>query len=184
MTAKIRSVSVLLILCFLMGCASACTGTTPGAQPAGTTEPTLGEFVDYVSDFTLNMVSNSAKQEVTVKTYIDGDTVHFHVPTSVQESGVLKGRFLAINTPESTGKIEEYGKAAATFTREKLSTATSILIESDTDTWNPDSTGGRYLVWVWYKPPGSDAYRNLNLEILQNGLAVANSTAQNRYGSV
>ena len=184
MTKIIRSVCVLLILCFLTVCAGACTGTNPGGQPVGTTEPTLGEFVDYASSLTLNMVSNSAKQEVTVKTYIDGDTVHFHVPTSVQESGVLKGRFLAVNTPESTGKIEEYGKAAAAFTREKLSAATSILIESDTDTWNPDSTGGRYLVWVWYKTADSDEYRNLNLEILQNGLAVANSTAQNRYGSV
>ena len=172
------------MLCFLMGCVSACTGTTPGGDHGASTEATPGPFVDYAATLSLNMVSNSAKQEVTVKTYVDGDTVHFHVPTSVQESGVLKGRFLAINTPESTGKIEEYGKAASAFTREKLTSATSIIIESDDENWNPDSTGGRYLVWVWYKTADSDEYRNLNLEILQNGLAIANSTAQNRYGSV
>lgn len=31
------------------------------------------EFVDYAASVTLNMVSDSAKEEVTVKTVIDGD---------------------------------------------------------------------------------------------------------------
>ena len=130
------------------------------------------------------MNSETVKQEVTVRTFIDGDTVHFNVPETVMETGVLKARFLAINTPESTGKIEEYGKAASSFTKEKLMTAESIIVESDTEKWNPDSTGGRYLVWVWYRPEGESEYRNLNIEILQNGLAIANSTANNRYGSI
>jgi micrococcal nuclease len=90
---------------------------------------------------------------------------------------------LSINTPESTGKIEEYGKAASNFTREKLSAATSIIVESDDSNWNVDSTGDRHLVWVWYKTAENEEYRNLNIEILQNGLAIANSSAQGRYGS-
>jgi len=143
-----------------------------------------GETVDYAGSITLNMASETVKTEVTVKTFIDGDTTHFFVPENVMESGVLKARYLAINTPETTGKIEEYGKKAAQFTREKLSNATSIIIESDNGSWNADSTGGRYLVWVWYKLEGMTEYRNLNIEILQNGLAIANSSAQNRYGSV
>jgi len=142
------------------------------------------ESVDYAAQLKLNMASETVKQEVTVKTFVDGDTVHFNVPESVMPSGVLKARFLALNTPESTGKIEEYGKAAARFTREKLSAASSIIVESDTSKWNADSTGGRYLVWVWYRLSESEDYRNLNLEILQSGLAIANSTANNRYGSV
>ncbi len=142
------------------------------------------EFTDFVSQLDFNRASETVKTEVTVKTYVDGDTVHFHVDEQVVESGVLKGRFLAINTPESTGKIEEYGKKAAAFTREKLSQAESIWIESDNGQWNLDSTGARHLVWVWYRLPGETAYRNLNLEILQNGLAIANSTAQNRYGTI
>jgi len=143
-----------------------------------------GETVDYAGSITLNMASETVKTEVTVKTFVDGDTTHFFVPENVMESGVLKARYLAINTPETTGKIEEYGKKAAQFTREKLSNATSIIIESDNGSWNADSTGGRYLVWVWYKLEGMTEYRNLNIEILQNGLAIANSSAQNRYGSV
>ncbi len=141
-------------------------------------------YVDYASKLNFARSSSTLKQEVTVKTFVDGDTTHFNVPTSISESGVLKARYLAINTPESTGKIEEYGKKASAFTKEKLSNAVSIIIESDDDKWNLDSTGGRYLVWVWYKPSEDEPYRNLNLEILQNGLAIASSTANNRYGSI
>jgi len=140
------------------------------------------EVVDHAAAVTLNMSSGTAKQEVTVKTFIDGDTTHFYVPTDVMDQGVLKGRYLAINTPESTGKIEEYGKAASAFTKEKLSKATSIIVESETSGWDPDSTGDRYLVWVWYKTDGMADYRNLNIEILQNGLAIANNSANNQYG--
>lgn len=144
----------------------------------------LGQEADFAASVQLNLRSETVKQEVTVKTFVDGDTVHFHVPVSVMEDGVLKARFLAVNTPESTGKIEEYGKAASAFTREKLSNAVSVIVESDTDRWNPDSTGGRHLVWVWYKTEGDGSYRNLNIELLENGLAIANSSANNRYGSV
>lgn len=158
---------------------------TPTVAPTDTPVPTEEvKFIDFVASLSLDMTTDTKKQEVTVKTFVDGDTVHFNVPESVDPSGVLKARFIAINTPESTGKIEEYGKAASRFTKEKLSSASSILIESDDSNWNIDSTGGRFLVWIWYKPDSSSEYRNLNVEILQNGLAIASSTANNRYGTV
>ena len=137
---------------------------------------------DVAGQVVLNMHSETVKQEVTVKTFIDGDTTHFFVPETVNETGVLKARYLAVNTPEITGKIEEYGKKAAQFTRERLTNATSILIESDDGNWNKDSTGERYLVWVWYKTQENPVYRNLNIELLENGLAIANSSKNNRYG--
>ena len=140
------------------------------------------EEVDYAAEAVLDMGSATAKMEVTVHQFVDGDTTHFNVPPSVMSGGILKARYLGINTPESTGKIEEYGKKASNFTRERLSSATSIIIESEDGNWNADSTGGRYLVWVWYKTADSDSYRNLNIEILQNGLAIANSASNNRYG--
>jgi len=140
--------------------------------------------VDYASSVRLDMASATVKQEVTVKNYVDGDTVHFYVPESVVSGGVLKARFLAINTPESTGKIEPYGKAASVFTKETLKSAQSIIIESDDGNWNVDSTGNRYLVWVWYKTAEMTEYRNLNIEILQNGLAIASNSQNNIYGSI
>lgn len=140
------------------------------------------ESIDYAASVNPSG-ADTAKQEVTVKSFVDGDTVHFLVPESIMPSGVLKARFIGIDTPESTGKIEEYGKAASEFTKEKLSRAHSIMIESDDGNWDFDSTGGRYLVWVWYKAEKAGEYRNLNIELLQNGLARAYSSANNRYGS-
>lgn len=182
---------LLLVLCFVFGCVSACEKicehTFVDGKCTKCNEPDpdyKAEQVDYVSQLTLDMSSNTAKQEVTVKMYIDGDTTHFNVPDSVVEGGVLKARYLAINTPESTGQIEPYGKKASRFTKEKLSSAKKILIESDDDKWNADSTGSRYLSWVWYKTDDNAPWRNLNLEILQNGLAIASSTANNRYGEI
>lgn len=179
-TLKLLSVflSAVLIVCLFAACDTEQTNESNAGNDVSFEE------VDYVSQLKLDMQSTTAKQEVTVKTYVDGDTTHFNVPKTVSESGVLKARYLAIDTPESTGKIEEYGKKASNFTKEKLKSATSIIVESDDDKWNLDSTGGRYLVWVWYKTSDDNEYRNLNLEILQNGLAVASSSANNRYGTV
>ena len=179
MSHKLKAICLSLVACLLLGCLSGCVTPEPGVT---TTAPSI-EVVDYAAAVKLNMNSSTLKQEVTVKTFVDGDTVHFNVPADVMPGGVLKARFLAINTPESTGKIEEYGKAASKFTREKLENAVSIVLESDSNQWDADSTGDRYLVWVWYKTSESDEYRNLNLEILQNGLAIASNSGGNIYGS-
>ena len=176
-TFSIRILAVLLLVTLLLCSFVACNKKAEDDGPQS-------EHVDYAADLKLDMSSDSLKQEVTVHIYIDGDTTHFNVPESVMEGGILKARYLAINTPESTGRIEPWGKAASNFTKERLKNATSIIIESDNDTWNADSTGGRYLVWVWYKTAEMEDYRNLNLEILQNGLAIASNSAQNRYGDI
>lgn len=172
---NIKTLAALLfaLLTVILACAS-CTGKADGEK-----EP---KHIDYAASVKLDMSSNTLKEKVTVHAYIDGDTTHFNVPTSVLPGGVLKARYLAINTPESTGKIEPWGKTASNYTKETLENATSIIIESDDDKWNADSTGGRYLVWVWYKTADSDTYRNLNIEILQLGLAIASNSANNRYG--
>ena len=167
-----------LICLLLVACGSEPAPTVPETTQAPT-EPVL-EILDWADD--IQPSSDTLRQAVTVKSFIDGDTTHFFVPEDVNPEGVLKARFLAVNTPESTGKIEEYGKAASRYTREKLENAAEIMIESEDGNWNADSTGDRYLVWVWYKNPGSDTWRNLNVELLQEGLAFANSSAGNRYG--
>ena len=181
---KSKILAVILSVCLLLTMLAACgePADTP-KDPADNNNQVI-DPVDYAASISFNKNSSTRKAEVTVKTYVDGDTTHFHVPESVMETGVLKARYLAVNTPESTGKIEEYGKKAANFTKEKLKSAESIYIESDTSNWDADSTGGRYLVWVWYKTAEMTEYRNLNIELLQEGLAIASSSANNRYGSV
>ena len=167
---------VLAVLLICLPVLTACKGGKENQSPDA-------EPVDYAASVKLDMDSETLKQTVTVKTFVDGDTTHFNVPESVMPGGVFKARYLAINTPESTGKIEEWGKKASNFTREKLSGASSIIIESDDESWDADSTGGRYLVWVWYRTSETEEYRNLNIEILQNGLAIASNSANNRYGT-
>ena len=192
-----RIFALLAALCLLLGCLAGCSdkpqetqpsgtqsgGTEPGATEPGATEPG-SQWIDYAASVKLDMNSETVKQEVTVKAYIDGDTTHFNVPATISQGGLLKARYLAVNTPESTGKIEEWGKKASSFTKSRLETASSIIIESDDGNWNVDSTGGRYLVWVWYKPDGAAEYRNLNIELLQEGLSMASSAGSNRYGEV
>jgi len=174
--------ALILAVGLLAGCGEKAPDEGPtNPAPTGSSDP--ADVVDYAGSVKLNMSSGTAKQEVTVKQFVDGDTTHFFVPTSVMPGGVLKARYLAVNTPESTGKIEEFGKKASSFTKEKLSSAVSIIIESETASWDPDSTGDRYLVWVWYKPSADAEYRNLNIEILQNGLAIASNSANNQYGT-
>ncbi len=180
-----RILLILLTLILVIGCLAACdngNGEDESTQNNIQEGPT--ELVDYASTVKFDPNSDRAYTEATVKTYIDGDTTHFNVPRSVSDTGVLKARYLGINTPESTGQIEPWGKKASNYTKEALMSASSIIIESDTSTWNFDSTGDRYLVWVWYKTASDSDYRCLNLEILQEGLAVSSKSSDTVYADV
>ncbi len=174
----------LLISCVVISCLVACDNGNQTDEPNGD-EPAA--WVDYVSQLKLDMSSKTEKIEIPatdIKQFVDGDTTHFYVPEKIIPSGVLKARYLAVNTPESTGTIEEWGKKASNFTKEKLKSAVSVVIESDTDTWNYDSTGDRLLVWIWYKTSDNGEYINLNLQLLQEGLAIASNSSNNIYGSL
>ena len=175
-----RLLSLLLVVCMLTAAFAACE-LFPG-EP----KPTGPEHIDYVAMVKLDMDSTATKKyQVTwsERSHVDGDTSHFNVPKDFDASGLVKVRYLAVDTPETTGQIEEWGKAASRFTKEKLSTAASIVLESDSDRWTFDGNG-RYLCWVWYKPEGATEYRNLNIELLQNGLGVGSKSLDTRYGQM
>ena len=165
----------LILIVLLFSCATAAAGEEPVVADKEETIVVVDE--DLTGKLKFNENSGTVKAKVSVKSYIDGDTTHFFVPTSICPDGVLKARYIAINTPESTGKIEEWGKKASEYTKSKLSNAESIIIESDDGTWNLDSTGSRYLVWVWYRNSETEDYRCLNLEILEEGLALPSSSS-------
>lgn len=179
MKKQFKLILILAMIVLIVFSLAACD-RTPGE---GGGDGNQSKLVDYVSQVKLDMNSDSKKMEVTVKNYIDGDTTHFNDPDNeVSDNGIIKARYLAINTPESTGRIEAYGKKASNFTRSKLESAKSIIIESDDSQWNFDSTGTRLLLWIWYKPSDGAEYRNLNIEILQEGLALGSSILKNKYG--
>lgn len=180
-----RFLSLFLLLCLTVSYFNGCNLLPEAPTEPQATEPPiveLPEWIDFMEQAKLDMTSSTAKLEVTVKLFIDGDTTHFHVPKTISQDGIFKARYIAVNTPESTGQIEPWGKKASNFTREKLSNAESIIIESNTDKWEKDSSGGRHMAWVWYKPKGETEYRNLNLELVQNGLSLASGSTTDRYG--
>lgn len=101
----------------------------------------------------------------TVVAYTDGDTVIFK--TSGGHKVTI--RFLGIDTPESTYKVEPWGFAASAFTKNALKNAKTIVLQAETldEKERLDSTGKRYLGWVWVDG------RLLNLELAEVGLATS-----------
>ena len=88
------------MLCLTITLLGGCVGPAdPNPSESGSESGNNKEAVDYAASVKLDMSSTTAKAEVTVKTFVDGDTTHFHVPTSVMPNGVLKARYLGINTP-------------------------------------------------------------------------------------
>lgn len=117
--------------------------------------------------------------QVTLKSPIDGDTAHFYGMNAI--SRPIKARFWGIDTPESTGRIQEYGMAASRFTKEKLKEANengTIVVSTAQDTYGApkaDSTGDRYVSLIWVnltvKNAPLDQLVLLNLWIVQEGLS-------------
>lgn len=97
--------------------------------------------------------------QVDLKKCVDGDTAWFYYNDTE-----MKTRFLAINTPESTNKIEEYGKEASEFTCNELTNAKIIELEYDDNSDKLDKYD-RYLAWVFVDG------ELLNKKIIDNGLA-------------
>lgn len=177
-------VSLLCALLFLLPVFAGCA-------PEGGGD---GDFVDYAGELKLDLGDpTSKKQKVTLRLLVDGDTTHFdpvdHKEDFAETQNYIKARYLGINTPESTGKIEKWGKTASLYVKSKLGDAVAIYVESNDTHWNVDSTGERYLLWIWYVPAGQDAsdvnnYRNLNIELLQNGYGRGSGIPGSRYEEV
>lgn len=84
-----------------------------------------------------------AKEAVVLQKCIDGDTASFNI------NGVEKKvRFLAINAPEYTSKIEFYGKEASDYVCNKLTNAKKIELEYDPKSDKEDKYE-RVLAWIY-----------------------------------
>lgn len=108
--------------------------------------------------------------EVTLVSCTDGDTAVFSTG-----SNSFPVRFLGIDTPESTYRIDPWGKAASLYTCDKLTNATEIVLEADGDRMDGN---GRYLAWIWYDG------RLLNLELIEQAFSNAKGTYDTKYEDV
>ena len=128
---------------------------------------------------------------VSLRSCTDGDTANFVQDDYVDEFGgivSIKTRFLGVNTPESTAKVEPWGKKASKFTEhvltaaqeaaDKESTASkkvyNIVLINNPDGGNfeeRDSSGNRWLAFIWYRPNSTADWRLLNLELVEQGFS-------------
>lgn len=124
---------------------------------------------------------------VSLRSVTDGDTAIFLQEDYKDEFGAyisIKTRFLGVNTPESTAKVEPWGKKASLFTKHVLEEAQADADKNSTESKkvfnialinNPngghfeakDSSGGRWLAFIWYRPTMTSDWRLLNLEICE-----------------
>lgn len=105
---------------------------------------------------------------------VDGDTAVFST-----DGRNIRVRFQGIDTPESTIKIEPWGKDASKFTCDKLEGASEIVLEGPPHGEDQiDSTGTRYLAWVWYDG------RLLNLEVVENAYSTAKGVSGTKYSDI
>ncbi|MDE6408028.1 MAG: thermonuclease family protein [Anaeroplasmataceae bacterium] len=165
---------ILLVLCFVLclGIFASCKEENP--EPTPTPTPTPTESIDYVAQTKLSVDVTAAhsffgQDGIAIATLVrcvDGDTAVF-----IANDQEFTARFLGVDTPESTGQVEEWGKTASKFTASKLLTANAIVVQTDGGPAQVDSTGNRYLTYVWYQPEAGAAFRLLNLELVQEGLS-------------
>lgn len=116
---------------------------------------------------------NDGIGKAELRSVADGDTASF-----ILEDGTnFRVRFYGIDTNESTGQVEKWGKAASVFTTNALENASEIVLESSTGKKaEPDSYGERYLGYVWYRNSATDEFKNLNLQLVENGYSPNNCT--------
>ena len=176
--------TALLTGCFL----TKKTNNNSGSEEA-TPQKGDANWVDYAQDGSVKLqLDYEGKDfykdgigEVTLKTVIDGDTAHFNPVVTTTSTLAIKARYYGIDTPESTGRVQPYGKPASNFNKERLKAAAAngtIVVSSAQDDYgapNPDSTGERYVSLVWINTEKQHAAFDelylLNLEIVQEGLS-------------
>ncbi|HOJ92884.1 MAG TPA: thermonuclease family protein [Dictyoglomaceae bacterium] len=80
---------------------------------------------------------------VNVTKVVDGDTIEVELNQKIE-----KVRFIGVDCPESTTRLDPYGKEASNFTKEWLS-GKEIYLEFDTQVRD---RYGRILAYVWLTP--------------------------------
>lgn len=118
--------------------------------------------------------------EVTPVRYVDGDTTVFKDSSGFE----FTARYNGINTPESTYRIEAWGFAASKYNKsafiKALSEGAKVVLQTENMLERTDSTGIRYLAWVWFVYPNGDS-RLLNLELAELAYAQAKSADGTQY---
>ncbi len=186
MKRNLRILLLLPIIASLASCNNDSSSLPPSSSAPSSSTSSSGqaEYVDYIHDSNVKLTLayegksfvKDGIQKVTLDTCIDGDTAHFDAGSD----GKIKARYYGIDTPESTGKVQPFGRGASNFNKEKLEAAnengTIVITGVHLDEYVPpefDSTGSRYVTLIWINTEKKDAKPEelvlLNLWIVQEG---------------
>ncbi|RIA75568.1 endonuclease YncB(thermonuclease family) [Anaeroplasma bactoclasticum] len=159
--------------------------TTEDPTPTTTTFVPKDNYDDITKTLTLTKSYSDTSsfltdgiEEVTLQTATDGDTANFKCKHSGESVTI---RFYSVDTPESTGGVEKWGKSASLYTKKKLESAYALLLEGSQTPPVVDSYGSRYLAYIWYKETADSAWKNLNLEIVENGYSKSKALVEDAY---
>lgn len=161
---QFKKILFLLLLVFgftLVAC------NEPDEEPHYERNTEYTDALKLTTEYAGKSFLNEGVGQVTLYQCVDGDTAHFRDSTGSN----FTARFLCINTPESTGRIDPWGKAASKFVADKLKAAVEIVCESKEVGKHAelDTTQKRYLAYVWYKSSADADFRLLNLELVEEG---------------
>ena len=121
----------------------------------------------------LSADSKAAKikvEEATVTKHVDGDTFYAKMKSDGKE---YKIRLIGVNCPESTTKIQPYGKEASAYTKKKLM-GKKVYLEKDAG--NKDKYG-RLLRYCWLSKPTSGDDKEASKKMF-NAILVTEGYAQ------
>lgn len=178
----------------LVSCAN--NAPTPSTSEATTSE--AKQLIDFVSqakltkDYKNKTFLSDGIGRVDLVKKIDGDTAHFYPHGT--KSNLIKARYNCIDTPESTGTLEPWGSGASKRNGELLASAKTIVLSTDStdqgekgDVPVVDSTGGRYLTYIWVSEKEDADYSELtlvNLVLVQEGWSKAKGASGKDYGTI
>ena len=186
---KIKKIIALSLTAVALVAVPGCGSKKNNSSNSEEVAPERGDanWVDYVHNGSVKLALDYKNRdlykdgigEVTLKAAIDGDTAHFNPVITKTSTLPIKSRYYGIDTPESTGRIQEWGKPASYFNAEKLENAskngTIVVSSAQSDYGVPqyDSTGERFVSLIWINETKKNAdYTELyllNLEIVQEG---------------
>ena len=186
----------LLAGCDVSSSSSSAASSSTASDSSSTSTSVVCPDVDYAATTKLNLdyvghvFLTEGIGKVTLNETVDGDTVHFYEcdASGAATKTKIAARFLCIDTPESTGKIEPWGHPASVYTSELVTSAKTLVLSSILTYYShaaiADSTGSRFLSYVWISDTANAAYadlRLLNLMIVMEGFSTTKSATDSIY---
>lgn len=121
-----------------------------------------------ITENTENVYNTDTFTTAKIKRVVDGDTI-----VVIIDNTEYKLRLIGVNSPESTTKIEKYGKEASDYTTKKL-TGKTVYLEKDV---SETDKYGRLLRYVWLELPSEFSETEIK-EKMFNSILVLNGYAQ------